>query len=443
MKYALLALILVMASTAGAQPKPQDSTYPRFDEVEYVYAKNPGRFSRLWTEAERRTVRLAIIGDSQETSPAGAGWRYIPRLGYEFWQTFGNVPETQVWGNASVGGNNNAGWLFRSAAGGDYPPFTRVATNRVPPGVSRPKAHSSTNWSQNLNGQAYGQLTTLLHDASDLPAGTTIPQLMYFNTAGEVRAEVFAATHPESGEVYFRARPRPTLVPSYFDVVTTQGQLVLNLAVPEQAVVSARTPPLDFAGRAFMSVEISGDRDDRYTDVLGMRFVNATHRHGVAITPLSAGGYRARDYLLRHGESGAYFKALGFECAAICYGANDGAGGLTPSEFRADVEQLMATIRGWMNDPTFPFILICDPDHINAHRDHYDRYPGALRAIAEADPHVMLVNSRRLLHDQGWQVGDPRFEQFVSDGVHYTAEGATLKARLDAAAILRAFRGRR
>ena len=60
-----------------------------------------------------------------------------------------------------------------------------------------------------------------------------------------------------------------------------------------------------------------------------------------------------------------------------------------------------------------------------AMEQEYARYPGAQRAIAAADPHVLLVNSRRLMDDRGWRADRPdRLAELLEDGVHYTPRGA-------------------
>ncbi len=64
----------------SGQPTGSPSPLLSFDQVEYSYTASPARFSALWSQARSRTVRLALVGDSQETSPEGRGDVYVPRL---------------------------------------------------------------------------------------------------------------------------------------------------------------------------------------------------------------------------------------------------------------------------------------------------------------------------------------------------------------------------
>ena len=98
-------------------PPPPPAALLPFDQVEHSYTQSPARFSGLWSQAKTRTVRLALFGDSQETSPEGKGDVYVPRLQYESWKRFGNVPETVVAGYHAYGGGAPFGdWLLRGAA---------------------------------------------------------------------------------------------------------------------------------------------------------------------------------------------------------------------------------------------------------------------------------------------------------------------------------------
>ena len=63
-------------------------------------------------------VRFLYDGDSQETSPGGQGSLYIPLMSYEFWEHFGNIPESQAMPPASYGPGSAALLQVGSVAGG-------------------------------------------------------------------------------------------------------------------------------------------------------------------------------------------------------------------------------------------------------------------------------------------------------------------------------------
>jgi lysophospholipase L1-like esterase len=425
---------------AVAMAQPGSRQLRRFDEVEYVTCKKLPRFQSLWASGQQATIRLVILGDSQETSPGGAGRVYVPRLGYEFWKRYGNVPETQFNGAGTFGNKNDAGWLLRSNSGGPNPIFGRLLPQQLPPGIGQMRSHCSTNGLVNFTGQFQGQMDVVLPSGEALPSGCILPPgRHYFDINGPIAAQVFAATNPSSGEVYFRARPQNGIYATYWGSVTTEGRLEMGLESPSFAVKSGLTPPLDRDGQPFLGVEISGDNDAKLTDIIGMRLVNTGNPRGVAITPLCAGGYQTRNFLQNHHACGPVLAALGFNAAMICYGANDASSGVSAAAFQADVRLLMAWVRQMTGDPHFPFILVSDPDRAfltPSMRAQFDYYPAAMRAIALADEDVMAVNARRMMHERGWREDSPQFRSLASDGVHYSDLGARVLAREVVDAIL-------
>jgi lysophospholipase L1-like esterase len=131
---------------------------------------------------------------------------------------------------------------------------------------------------------------------------------------------------------------------------------------------------------------------------------------------------------------------MGFDAAILHFGANDIEQGATAETFRAETERLIARIRTWTGDADFPVILMSDPYRkgLNAILEgEYDRYPGAQRAIAAADPHVMVVNSRRLMDEKGWRADRPdRLVELLTDDVHYSPRGAIELAETEMGQLL-------
>lgn len=184
----------VLCASASAE-------FKTFDEVPQVYTSHPQRFANLFRSAETGTLRLGVLGDSQETSPGGGGRFYIPSLTHGFWQRYGNVPETQVAPNA-----NEIEFLHRTASAGGV--TTRVQASRLPPGVGA-KAHSTLG-AGGATGSSYGSLFTLQHDAVETH-DATLRGYPYMDVSAGVRLEVLAATNNSSGEVAWqtsRATPR-------------------------------------------------------------------------------------------------------------------------------------------------------------------------------------------------------------------------------------------
>ncbi|HBR50588.1 MAG TPA: hypothetical protein DEA71_10930, partial [Nitrospira sp.] len=167
-----------------------------FEQVEYSYTTAPARFSGLWSQARSETVRIALLGDSQETAPEGKGAVYVPRLQYEVWKRYRNVPETVVAGYHAYGNSPYGNWLLRGATARPGASPTRIASERLLPGIPA-AAHAAPAGPQSVNGQWYGQLMVLEPDARSLNPRAEVPtNTSYFCTQGSVRAEIFAATHP-------------------------------------------------------------------------------------------------------------------------------------------------------------------------------------------------------------------------------------------------------
>jgi lysophospholipase L1-like esterase len=131
---------------------------------------------------------------------------------------------------------------------------------------------------------------------------------------------------------------------------------------------------------------------------------------------------------------------MGFDAAILHFGANDIGQGATAETFRADTERLIARIRTWTRDADFPVILMSDPYRkglTTIMEKEYDRYPGAHRAIAAADPHVLVVNSRRLMDEKGWKADRPdRLVELLMDDFHYTPRGAIELAETEMSQLL-------
>lgn len=431
----IAVIVLHLSFSSSAQ-----QVFPSFGEVDFFYSQDPQRFHDLWLAARSQTVRIAVLGDSQESSPTSHGFRYIPLLNYELWKRFGNSPETPIEGCFHYGGGSSppSNWLVSGRCAVPGPVDTRLGPARILPSV-RARAFSTLSSATNITGGNRGQLTMLQHDAIDVDPSTGIPtHTSYFNTSGVVKARIFAATHPSSGEVAYQARPSTTPTPAYSAAVATTGTLDLGLQSPTFAVRSGVTSALDFGGKQYMALEVFGTSDTELTDIVGLRFYNETHPQGIVVDSFSLGGYSASWFLRDHADAGDMFAALGFQAAIIHYGANTN-GRATPEQFKSDISAVISRVRAWIDDPQFPVILIADvyqsrltPEQLVAN----DQYVGAQLAIAQADSSVMVINARRLTEAAGWNPTSGLSDRFLEDGVHYTALGAKVLSAAVVAAML-------
>jgi lysophospholipase L1-like esterase len=414
--------------------------FRNYKEVDYYWAQDPQRFQNLWQAARTQTIRIALLGDSQETSPGGRGSVYVPRLNYEMWKRFGNIPETPFVGSSSYGGGLPWGdWMLRGSAASPGPSASRLASNQILPNMS-PMAHSTINGANNINGEWFGQLTMLQQDAIDVDPGAAIPATVsYFNTSGVVKARIFAATNASSGEIAYWAKPSNSHIPSYYETLSTTGSLILGLESGMSDVKAGDTAALQYNGKHYMAIEVAGTDDSKLTDVLGLRFFNESYPDGVIVNSFSAGGYKATDFLANHGDAGEIFRALDFQAVILHYGANDIGANLSAHDFKTQIESVIALIRSWIGNHGLPVILIADVyrnELTAAQASEYDQYVGAQLAIAQADSNVMVINARRLMDEIGWNGSSGQINSFLIDCCHYTPYGAQLLAAAETAAIM-------
>src|SRR5918993_4894636 len=149
---------VTLASVAGPASAQQGPPYATFDQIPYAYAQDLGRFRSIFqAQARAGTVRVAWMGDSQETSPSGAGSIYVPRLGYEFFRRYGNVPETQLSTPTSyyTGSVPQAEFLLQGSA--ENREASRLSPAQLPPGLSAAGFRTQA-------VHPYPYLTQLLHD---------------------------------------------------------------------------------------------------------------------------------------------------------------------------------------------------------------------------------------------------------------------------------------
>ena len=126
---ALGAILLHGPSISLAQ-----QTFPTFGEVDFFYAQDPQVSATSGRAAQSQTVRIAVLGDSQESSPNSHGFQYIPLLNYEMWKRFGNSPETPIEGCLFYGGGHPpANWLVSGRCAPPGPAASRLSPAQILP----------------------------------------------------------------------------------------------------------------------------------------------------------------------------------------------------------------------------------------------------------------------------------------------------------------------
>ncbi|MFA6046250.1 MAG: SGNH/GDSL hydrolase family protein, partial [Phycisphaerales bacterium] len=394
-----LGALLASGATAAGQE------FLRFDEAPYVSALEPERFAAIFVAARTTTIKAALIGDSQETSPGGFGYIYVPRLNYEFYRIYGNAPATPLssaWVNTG-GGQPAADWLIRSQA-----PFPGFAPSRLSPQQILPNIQggaSSTLGGNNVNdNQLYGGNVLLEPDAADTAAAAAVRGGSYFDTSAGVFIDVFAATNSSSGEVRCSIASAPTHEPSAFLPPLLTIDTSMGLTDPVLGFRSQRLGPFPVAPGGYLQATLSGTDPSALTDILALTFTSAARPEGWVVSSLSAGGYKVSDYLANHSESTPLLAQYHPDVIFLHFGANDAGNGRTPAQFKDDVETLIAHLRAVIGGD-LPVIVFSDPYTRNLEPEeaaNFDRFAGVAFAISQADPLTCAVNSRLLADDIGW-----------------------------------------
>jgi lysophospholipase L1-like esterase len=410
-----------------------------FLTVPAVYTHSPGVFEGMFERARCGTVRAILFGDSQETCPGGAGALYIPRLQYEFWSRYGNAPETPLapmyasYGTPPVA----ADWLLRVAnpPGGVQP--SRLVPEFLPPGFTA--CATTTIDGSNVGGQWYPQAVLVQHDGIDLPAATLLAGVeRYFDAGRGVYIDVVAATNASSGEVRVQVLTAPSRTPNFAALPYADVQTSMGLESPVAGIRSVRLGPFPAPGPGYVQVSVSGTDPGKFTDIVGVRVVSAASPRGWGMTSFSQGGYGAHHLTALHGQCGPVLAAVAPDVCFLAYGANDAGNWVSPQGYRAALAADIAFIRSHTRGD-LPVIVLGDPyrsDLADGRQANHDLYPRAAMELAEADPLVCAVNSRRLTHEAGWT---PGALVYLSDNVHYSALGAHVKARVEAEALFDAF----
>lgn len=409
-----------------------------FDEVPLVYADSPQVFTTLWDRANTETIRVAIFGDSQETSPAGRGDVYVARMNYEAFLRYGSVSETRVSSRGEYGNGSFPGfgaWLLNGTVDVQGESLTRLDSTLLLPNIGA-SANSTKNFGTNINGQRFGRLTVLRPDGLNLPPGAEVPLGNYFCAGSTVRAQVFASTFSSSGEINYISRPTNNVtIGDFTSLPVVNNAMVLGLENGVYDIKFGFTDPLPFNGFEYQQLELVGTDDSKLTEIVGMRYVSDSCVGGMVFQDFSAGGYTAKSFLTNHSNADKLFKALEFHAAIIHVGANDVIANTSAVEFYADIKNLISMIRRFQNNDKFPIILMVDSfvKFLNTSQTiEYDKYAGVEYEIARKDSYVKFVNTRRATDALGLRESDPiTVDLFLIDSVHYTDFGGRIIANID------------
>lgn len=439
----MLCVPVWLAGLVLAAPPYPPNAHPadHGDFSDFLYVTDPAPFEAVFHKAHCSTTRIVILGDSQETTPGGAGNIYIPRLSWEFASRAGNVPETQLARMATSTGSGMpyADWLLRSANPPGGVTASRVPADQLPPGWTACKTSTAGGSSVDPN-QYYGNIVMLQPDCANVhPHSGLAHGGPYVDIKATWGVEVFGLTNTSSGEVRVRVRPNATSATNFFAPATQTFTSSMELRGPTGSIRRQTFGPLNFFDEPYMQVDISGSDPGAFTDVLAVRYVNLSNSAGWSINSFSQEGYKASDVLVRHASCGAFLNAAEPDVVFLMFGANDAGAGLTPAQFRANISSLIDFVRQ-STSPSLPIIIFSDPPRgllTDVRLANMNGYPQACRELISQLPGVAFVDSRGAMRAQGWN--EDTLGQFTGDLVHYLPNAAILKARTEAWILFDAF----
>lgn len=421
---------MAFCATASAQPA---------DLLPYTFTRSPGVFAGLFHDAQKRLVHGLIFGDSQETCPQGSGDQYIINFNREFANWYGGCGATP-WcqAGASFGGGQPWGeWLVRAANAPPGPTLRPYPESWLPPGMAGCTTSAANGNNRNHN-QAFGWLVFLDNASRWSHPDCHAAGGPYLDTRDGVYLELMARSEPNSSELLAMVATTSRSEPYYFETGRTPYTTNMRLNDPKQEIRTQRLGPFQIPRGKSLQAEISGTDPARTATLISARFVSARPR-GVVITDIAEGGYDSATIIRNHLDCGPVLAKLDAEFAIIAYGANDAGSGFAPSTYRQNVEKLIRFIRQ-NTRADFPVMIFLDPyRNVRIARQiiSQEGIPAEAYKIAQNDPNVLFVNSRRLTMDEGWTWNN--IFEFCIDGVHYNSEGARIKARVEARTILRTF----
>ena len=409
---AVLSLQLISVSFAQTS---------HWSDVPELVSSSMENFRSIFRNARTQGTGITILGDSQETSPGGAGVHYVPSLGHEFFKFYGNVPRSGL----VVGRSQASAWLSSASTAGTLSfdginSLTEVGTyGNAPPN--------------------YGLLAQLATDGYTTPF-LDVPDGGYFN-GNDVEAELIVRARPGSGEVYWRANLTDDDRRSYFGgEVIGSGTTNLNLDRSKVEFVSTSLGTFSLDDHTALQIVARGANDNATADIAGVRFHNAGDSSGISVQTFSINGGTARQFLDSSSADLGFFSLVAEdEVIAIQVGTNDAGRGLTAAGFKDDLEEMILALRAGTGNPELPIILISDPDVNNLteeRRLEYDLYPGVAAELAAEYSNVLALNTRLIGDRHNWTAGSDDFQRYTFDGVHYTQLGGTSLAQWQAESLL-------
>jgi hypothetical protein len=367
-----------------------------FRDVPRVTAQVPERFRTIFESAREGVVRVAVFGDSQETAPNGWGGHYIAHLCAGFAELYGPATESVFIGKSTHASIPQ--WLATvresSAISPSVLPPSSWLPSTFPVSLRRTGLSGSDAWSSAWR-------SVFLHDAS-LTIDPALASGPWFDQTGPYRAEVLLAARKGASALEWANAPTDASLYDDIAPIVATGVFPPIRKGAEGSLAWMSTPPLAFAGKRHLQLLLRGADPKSGAEFVGMRWKSDAPPRGVVVQGFSKGGMRLGQLVGSHSDADELLKAIAPHVAVLHFGANDAGNGITPSEWRSQLEAAIAWIRASMDDPSFPVIIAAElrvgfsptPWIV------FDWMPVIAHEIALRDSNVLALNLHRTTHEE-------------------------------------------
>lgn len=385
-----------------------------------AYTRNPATFRRIFEAGRSSIIRIATLGDSQDTTPGGFGEPFNFGLNKALSMFYGNSPATCL----NTGGNFGAFGSAHSVQGkfgvagrqAISPAASTTPTSEVLPATTIQCPNTTANYQS-------GQLGIFLMNN----ISATCPfnrNSNYFDYSGGVRQETYAFTRSGASPMTignaYNATHAHSFTLSDFQTAIDFGQDNATLAIVKH-VSNLMTAP---TSSQYLQTGVKLSSGAGPIEVYGWRFLMEAARFGAIVDAFGFGGYTTEQWLTAFNGTGKMLKGTGpYNIVTTGFGANDSTT-KTKAQFKADTLSLIDYIRSAMGDGNFPIIITSDFERICASapiRAEYQQYPIACWEIANENNNIMAVNYQRITNILGMTEADMTFTGLTSRGAWSSA----------------------
>lgn len=413
MRSAYLSIILsgtvgTLTPTLVVSAQASDLTYR---DVPRISALDPVAFARMLSASSDRVVRIAMFGDSQETSPWGWGRVYVPSLNARLARVFGPCSETMLL--SCIDMVERSQWLATVSRA--VPASDPVAsTSQLLPCVG----------AQHLDASSGTLRAVLLHDASR----TEVPSLNdgAWLVPGPYYADILAFQASEASDVSWSNQPilgsDPEPAPS-----VQQGSVSFAARTDITSPVWKTVGPFNFSGKRHIQLSLGASEGGKGVDLVGLRFHAAGPGRGVVLQSFARGGMRLPQLIEDYPDSAPLLRALAPDCVALHYGANDAMQMTDIEAWRHQLLQAIQWARTLTGNPVLPIVIINDMRGGTGGLpfDMIDRMPVIAHQVAMQDPRVLSINLRRVTEEE-YLWGTTTF--YLADMAHFHPYAQRLEA---------------